>query len=135
MSEATYKCKDCGESFLWKDFGNDGYCKKCDIYTVDSSHTDPTEIKTALALAEKKLARAEKELAKHQWVSVEDRFPEDKIEEYLVLYSNGTNSCVNFIAGEFQWNADYKKNPKQITHWKPIIALENVLMPDKGGDK
>jgi hypothetical protein len=64
MSHATYKCKDCGESFVWRDFGNDGYCKKCDIYTVDATHTDAGEKETALALKYRQRARAAEELNK-----------------------------------------------------------------------
>ena len=88
-------CEPLGEISL---YGHNQIYNMYDIARVVVEHTDPTEIKTALALAVKQLARAEKALA--------------------VIAS--CNSC-------FGCQSEAKKaiNDKQ---------LEDVLMPDKGGE-
>jgi ribosomal protein L44E len=89
MSEATYICKDCGESFLWKDFGNDGYCKRCDPYEVVINHTDPDEKETALALVQRQLKRTEGKLIACEKALEVYRARDKQLEDILMATKGG----------------------------------------------
>lgn len=81
-----------------------------------------------IALAQRKQAEAEAERDAlrekvPQWISVEDRLPEDHLKRYLIAFKDAGGSIVDaarYIPG-LGWECyNWDVPQKLITHWMPL---------------
>jgi hypothetical protein len=112
------------------------------VHHADNKHAELQTINTDL-LAEniildgrvktrdEQIAELRAELAKHEWVSVEDGLPEDNQYLYVLMIDAGTVNLGCYCTEKgFEWwsgsycNLDDRKSQKSITHWKPITLPE-----------
>lgn len=105
-------------------------CRDCQLYGKEISCVE-TLCKYALALierltAENAKAEAERDTLREkvpQWISVEDRLPEDHLKRYLIAFKDAGGSIVDaarYIPG-LGWECyNWDVPQKLITHWMPL---------------
>jgi len=84
-----------------------------------------------------RITELEAELSKHQWISVEDRLPEDT--EHMRILNKSRQSTIGWYkSGKWRfvmcWDDQgffFSGEASNITHWKPITLSVHITDPSK----
>jgi len=87
------------------------------------------------------LKEALAELEKHEWISVEDRLPENcnHVRIFPTLQFHETCDSAEYLIDEKRWRCEFHNGydyeyfyPENITHWRPILEDDPVVKTSRG---